>query len=196
MTRRLALAHLAGNALLLWLGYYWLGLGEARAPAVAWSAAVALVVVAGACWLHGAAFARSFRLALRHLPWTVLIAAIALAAYLALPAAKWWWIARWIVLPSLLVSLFAGAAAHGWRAWRGFSARSLAVPALVFLGVWIPMRLLAWVPRVSSFGMEMTSFVVRAGVAYLLFVAAWLVLAFLTSGGNPRFTQSRTAVSP
>jgi putative effector of murein hydrolase LrgA (UPF0299 family) len=196
MTRRLAATHLIGNALLLWLVYYWLGLGEARASAVAWSAAVALIVVAGASWLHGAAFARSFKLALRHLPWTVLIAAVALAAYLALPAAKWWWIARWIVLPTLLVSLFAGAAAHGWRAWRGFSIRSLAAPALVFLGVWIPMRLLAWVPRVSSFSMEMTSFVLRAAVAYLLFVVAWLLLAFLTSGGNPRLTHPRTVASP
>jgi hypothetical protein len=134
MTPRLAVSHLAGNALLLWLVYYWLGLGEARATAVAWSATVALIIIAGACWLHGAAFARSFTLALRHLPWTVLIAAVTVAAYLALPAAKWWWIARWIVLPCLLVSLFAGAAVHGWRAWRGFSLRSLAAPALVFLG--------------------------------------------------------------
>jgi hypothetical protein len=45
-----------GNALLLWVGYYWLGLGESRAPALVWSAAVALALVLGACWLHGAAF--------------------------------------------------------------------------------------------------------------------------------------------
>ena len=27
----MTLAHLAANALLLWLGYYWLGVGETRA---------------------------------------------------------------------------------------------------------------------------------------------------------------------
>jgi hypothetical protein len=50
------LAQAVGNALLLWLGYYWLGLGESRAIALVWSAVVALAIVLGACWLHGAAF--------------------------------------------------------------------------------------------------------------------------------------------
>jgi hypothetical protein len=197
MMRPLILLHLIGNALLLWLGYYWLGLGEARASAVAWSAAVALLIVAGACWLHGAAFARGFAPASRHLPWTVFVALVAITAYLALPAGRWWTsIARWIVLPALFVPLFAGAAVHGRRLHRGFTLRALAGPALVAVGVWVPLRLLAWVPRVSGFTMEMTSFVLRAGVAYLLFVSAWLLLAHLTSGGNPRFTQSRTASLP
>jgi hypothetical protein len=189
--------HLAGNAALLALGYYWLGLGEARAIDVFWSAAVALVIVAGACLLHGASFAQSRKLAVRHLPWTVILALAAFAVYMALPSGRWWWwIARWIVLPMLLVPLFAGAASHGWRVWRGFTLRALAAPVLVFLGVWIPLRLLYWVPRVSGFGMEMTSFVLRAGVAYLLFVVAWLRLAHLMSAGSPRLTQPKTVSLP
>jgi len=188
--------HLAGNAVLLALGYYWLGLGEARAIDVVWSAAVAVVIVAGACLLHGASFAHSGKLALRHLPWTFLVALIAFAAYMALPAGKWWWIARWIVLPMLLVPLFASAASHGWRVWYGFTLRALAVPVLVFLGVWIPLRLLHWVPRVSGFGLEMTSFVLRAAVAYLLFVVAGLRLAHLMFAGSPRVTQPKTVSLP
>lgn len=191
-----AVAPFVGNALLLALGYYWLGLGEARFVDVAWSAAVALVIVAGACWLHGAAFAQSAKLALRHLPWTVLVALVSLAVYLALPAGKWWWIARWITLPMLLVPLFAGAASHGWRVWRGYSPRALAAPVFVFLGVWIPLRLLTWVPRASSFNLEMTSFVLRATLAYLLFVVAWMRLAHLTSAGSPRVTQPSTVSLP
>ena len=42
---KLALTHALANALLLWLGYYWLGLGEGRAAALSWSALVALALV-------------------------------------------------------------------------------------------------------------------------------------------------------
>ncbi len=188
--------HLAGNALLLALGYYWLGLGEARAADVLWSAIIALAIVAGACWLHGSAFAQSDKLALRHLPWTVAVALLAFAVYMALPVGKGWWIARWIVLPPLFVALFAGAASHGWRVWRGFSMRVFAAPVIVFLGVWVPLRLLGWVPHLSSFAMEMTSFIVRAAIAYLLFVVAGMRLGHLMSAGIPRVTQSKTVSLP
>src|SRR5438552_2499740 len=45
VTRQLAVIHLVGNGLLLWLGYYWLGIGESRASALIWSAAVLVAVV-------------------------------------------------------------------------------------------------------------------------------------------------------
>lgn len=51
------LLQLIANGLLLWLAYYWLGIGEATAGQVIWSGAVGLAIVCGACWLHGAAFA-------------------------------------------------------------------------------------------------------------------------------------------
>lgn len=193
--KRLIALHLVGNALLLLLVYYWLGLGVAPASAVMWNAAVALFIVAGACWLHGAAFAQSGKLALRHLPWTVIVALIALAAYLALPSGKWWWPVRWIVLPMVFVPLFAGAASHGWKVWRGFSLRAAAAPVLVLAGVWLPLRLLSWIPHVSGFPMEMASFVGRAAIAYLLFVIAGLRLAHLMWAGSPRVTQPRTVAS-
>ena len=53
----MAAVHLVGNALLLWLGYYWLGIGESRAATLVWSALVALALVAAACWLHGGTLA-------------------------------------------------------------------------------------------------------------------------------------------
>ncbi len=76
--------HLAGNALLLWLGYYWLGLGESRAGALLWSLLVAAVLGCMACWLYGAGFAffaerrvwSAFRTALRNLA-PLVVAAIA-----------------------------------------------------------------------------------------------------------------------
>jgi hypothetical protein len=54
--RRLAAMHLIGNAAILWLGYYWLGIGEARASALLWSLVVALFTTSLFCWLHGAGF--------------------------------------------------------------------------------------------------------------------------------------------
>jgi hypothetical protein len=51
----LCAAHLAGNALLLLLGYYWLGLGESNAAHLAFSAAVIICFVLAALWLHGTA---------------------------------------------------------------------------------------------------------------------------------------------
>ena len=54
--RRLALLHLVVNGLLLWLVYYWLGVGESRASTLAWSGFVALLIVELSCWAYGAAF--------------------------------------------------------------------------------------------------------------------------------------------
>jgi hypothetical protein len=87
----LAAAQLVGNALLLWLGYYWLGLGETRAATLAWSALVALLLLSLACWLHGATFAyfslETRRLPLRRLPPLVAAVIVLLAVYWAL--AQW-----------------------------------------------------------------------------------------------------------
>jgi hypothetical protein len=86
---RPVLVHAGGNAVLLGLGYYWLGLGESRASALLWSALVALLWVALAAWLYGSAFAhfRGERMALRHIPYFVVAMAAALAIY--------WLLGRW-----------------------------------------------------------------------------------------------------
>ncbi len=77
MTSRLALlvSHIVGDAVLLWIGFYWLGLDESDAPHLLWSAAVVLLVILGAAWLHGLTFAhfsgvrfpRAAALSARHL---------------------------------------------------------------------------------------------------------------------------------
>ena len=56
-TRKLCLLHLAANALLLWLGYEWLGVAESTRLRLALSAVDALAILALVCWLHGATFA-------------------------------------------------------------------------------------------------------------------------------------------
>src|ERR1700685_3707125 len=92
-TASLAALHLVGNALLLWLGYYWLGLGESDAAHLAWNAIVIVLFTLGALWLHGTAlvlfnretetrFAAAARIALRHLAPLFVIAAGAAVVYL------------------------------------------------------------------------------------------------------------------
>lgn len=238
----LAAIHLGANAALLWIGYYWLGVGESRTATLLWSAFLALALACLACWLHGAAFAafrgaplpQAFRQALRHLlPVLLLAVAIAvlygllaawadysrrpafqIASYLTLklrkpvkPASvqRWFdaalWLVRWMVLPVFLLPLVSGAAARGWagcseilsraRSWRCW----IAVPALLVCAFWLPFRLLAWTPHMSGFTLEMVSLSLRLLVAYLLFVAAWLLLAFFTAAGKPFFSQSKSAAA-
>jgi len=225
----LAATHLVGNALLLWLGYYWLGLGETRAATLAWSALVALLLLTLECWLHGATFAYfsgTRRLPLRRLPPLVAVAIVLLAAYWGL--AQWagysgqpafkiasyltmtlrkpvkpatilkvfnigLWLVRWMVAPAVALPIFSGIASrHQSRKWWYW----IATPALLVCALWLPLRLMGWTPLTGGFAVEMFSFVVRLLTAYLLFVGAWLVLVFLTSGGSPRATQSSTAASP
>jgi hypothetical protein len=112
------------------------------------------------------------------------------------------WIVRWVVLPVLLAPMFSAVAADGWTGLRSIGAfvrRRLywiQAPLLTLCAVWVPLKLLRWVPHMHGFRMEMLSFTLRAGVAYLLFAVAGLLLAFVTSGGRPRFTQSNTLASP
>lgn len=241
-TRTLAAIHLGGDGLLLLLGYYWLGIGESRTISLLWGALVVLVMVALACWLHGATFAyfgadgevaAAFRRALRNLLPIFVAGLLVLGLYLLL---AWWanystqpafsisswltlklrkpvrpnsvyrifrivtWIVRWIVLPVLVLPLIAAVSSQGWLGFRKGLARKrmywLQAPVLLLCALWIPFLLLDWVPHVGSFTVEMISFVVRLLVAYLLFVGAWLLLAFLTSGGKPALSHSSTLVKP
>ena len=112
------------------------------------------------------------------------------------------WLVRWMVLPVFLLPVFSGVAGRGWRglgeigrhgrAWRYW----IAVPVLLACALWLPFRILGWSPHLRSFPMEMVSFTARLLAAYLLFVGAWLLLAFLTAGGRPLRSQSKSVVSP
>ncbi len=230
-TSILAGIHLAGNALLLWLGYYWLGLGESRTGALLWSAVVAAMFGCGVCWLYGAGFGffaerrvwGAFRAALRHLAPLVAAAIAVVVVYVLLASARdamdgpgfrlasWltltlrkpvkpatvqavfhavFWVLRWVVVPVLLLPTGPRIVSRGWAGFGAVGARCrrwlywLEAPALLLAAVWVPLKLLGWVPHMISFGGEMASFAVRAALAYLLFAAGWLGLAFVTREEN------------
>lgn len=106
------------------------------------------------------------------------------------------WLLRWIVVPALAFPMAAGIIAQRspWlkRRWLYW----LEVAALSLCAVWIPLRLLNWIPKAEAFGMQLFSFSIRIGFGYLLFVAAVLALEFFTSSGKPRSSQVSTAASP
>jgi hypothetical protein len=225
--RLMALVHVVTNAVLLWLGYYWLGVGESRTslPAMvyfqaeekretraAWRTAwqnvlplaAAAIVVAAIYWLLALwadysskpAFAMASFLTLKFRT-PVRPASIARVFNVAL------WIVRWAVIPVLLLPAVSAIAARGWAGFRSIGSHArrwvywIEAPVLLLCALWIPLKLVGWVPSVGGFfAMETLSFILRAAVAYLLFAGSWLVLCFITSGGRPRFTQSRTVVSP
>jgi hypothetical protein len=244
--RGLAILHAVMSALVLWLGYYWLGIGETRAATLLWSGLIAVLVAALACWTYGASLAffdagqngrvsAAWKAALRNLlPLAVAAAAVAfiyyllsiwddysshpafqIGSYLTLKLRKpvrpasvlrvfrvLLGLVQWVALPVLLLPMIAAISAHGWRGFQSAGALArkglywIQTPLLLLCSLWAPLEILGWIPRVHSFGLEAASFTVRALVAYLLFVAAWLMLAFVTAGGTPRFTQSKTADSP
>jgi hypothetical protein len=93
-SRKLFVLHLVADALLLWLGYLWLGVAESTRALLLFSALSALGILALACWFHGATlvFFRkgdgpevgikdAFRTALRHLPVLLVAAILILALY-------------------------------------------------------------------------------------------------------------------
>ena len=231
--RQLAAVQLVGNALILYLGYYWLGVGEARAGLLFWSFAVALVTACLFLWLHGAGllhgrnpYSPYFRDALLRLPVFLGIALVTLLIYVfaaklqewcgspAFRFASWltlklrkpvkpatalnvvasiFWLLRWVVLPIVLapwIVRFAARGRPGSPATLAWKERAL-IPILLLAALWLPLRVLAWHPVMTNFALEMTSFVVRALVAYLLFVAGLMALE-----GMPLFTQRKSAGSP
>lgn len=242
--RNLFLLALCGNAVLLWLGYYWLGLGEARISTLVWSLLVAIVSCGLALELHGATFAyfqqrkdvqvrAALRTAWRHLPAVLAVALLAGAIYYGLVAWNGYsstpafriasyltlklrkpikpsavlqvfhvalWLVWWVVAPAILLPAISSIAGGGWRGFARLKPRGgrhwILLPVLLLLALWAPWKLIGWTPRPTSFALQMASFVMRFGLAYLLFVAAWLSLAFVASGGTPRFSQSKTAASP
>ena len=89
--RKFFLLHLVINALLLWVAYEWLGVGESTRLRLLWSALYALAILALACWFHGATlvFFRegelkikdAFAASLRQVPALLAAAILVLALY-------------------------------------------------------------------------------------------------------------------
>jgi hypothetical protein len=96
---------------------------------------------------------------------------------------------EWWVVPVLLLPLVAGIAGNGWRgiARAPFACLRtwtfwIGCPLLLLLALYVPGRLIRWVPYEGGLGLEMTSFVLRWLIAWLLFVTAWFAVVALACG--------------
>lgn len=192
--RKLFVLHLVANALLLWLGYEWLGVGESTRLRLLWSALDALAILALVCWLHGATLvffrtgepkiSGAFRTALRHVP-ALLAAAILVIALYGLLA----WVAG-----------ASGQPAFRLASWLTLKLRTPVKPvtiARIFLGAfWIvrwvivPVALLPMASGIAARGWRgFGEFSWRGGWRYWLEVPLLLVaglwLPFVVLGWVP-----------
>ena len=184
-SRKLFLLHLLASALLLWLAYEWLGVGESTRLRLFFSALDALAILALVCWFHGATlvFFRTgggpeingaFRTALRHIP------ALVVAALLVL------------VLYGLLVWAAAASGQPAFRlaSWLTLKLRTAVKPttvARIFLGAfWIvrwvvlPVALLPMASGIAARGWRgFGGFTWRRGWRHWLEVPLLLVAGLL-----------------
>jgi hypothetical protein len=107
-----------------------------------------------------------------------------------------------MIVPVLLLPMMSAVASGGWRGFRAVGALArqwlywVEAPLLLLCTLRLPLKLLGWAPHFGGFGWEMVSFVLRAAAAYVLFVAAGLALAFVTSGGKVRGARVGAAGAP
>lgn len=167
--RRLLALHLAGDALLLYLGYLWLGVGESSGLKLAWSAAFALLLLALACWLHGGTFVffrspgggmrAAFGAAARRVPALLVAAIIVIALYGLLAMAAVWSaqpafrLASWLTLtlrtpvkPATVARIFLGVF---WVVrWVVLPVALVPLGSAIAAQGWRGFRLVSWrVPR-------------------------------------------------
>src|ERR1019366_1521286 len=191
-SRKFFVLHLVADALLLWLGYLWLGVAESTRALLLFSTLSALGILALACWFHGATmvFFRpaagpdisikdAFRTALRHLPALLAAATVVLGLYGLL---------AWAAAAS-------GQPAFRLASWLTLNLRTAVKPttvARIFLGgFWIvrwvvlPVALLPMASGIAARGWRGFGEVSwRGGWRYWL-VGAALLLPFVVLGWVP-----------
>ncbi len=111
------------------------------------------------------------------------------------------WLLRWFVLPAIFVPVASAAAVSGFRGFRQMVRKpkvttSFIIFGLVLAAIWLPGKLLAWVPPTPNFSMEVVSFVLRSSAAYLLFAGSLLLLERTTASGIPDLSQRSTSTVP
>ena len=202
--RKLFLLHLVANALLLWLAYEWLGVGESTRLRLLWSALDSLAILTLVCWFHGATLVffrkggelrinEAFRTALRRVPALVVAAIFVLALYGLL---------AWLAGAS-------GQPAFRLASWLTLKLRTPVKPATVArisLGAfWIvrwvvlPVGLLPMASGISARGWSgFGEFSWRGGWRYwlevALLLAAGLLLPFVVLGWVPTVSGFRLEV--
>ena len=136
---RLFAIHIAGNALVLGLAYYWLGIGESSAGALVWGATLAVVILTMAGCLQGGTLvffradqprplSAAFRTVLRHM--APFLAAVILVA------AVYWLLAQW--------AAYSATPALRIASWCTLKLRKPIKPATVLRAFDLVLALVRW----------------------------------------------------
>ncbi len=88
-------------------------------------------------------------------------------------------IAGLILIGSLLPAAVRACTSGGLHDWRPVLSLRYTGAAITYAiaGLWLPWTLFWWIPQVTSFEAQMASFVLRAGLAFAIYVSAWLIFA-------------------
>lgn len=168
---RLYAGQLAGQAALGGLLWYWLGLGLASPLLVAANGILLLLMVFG-CSLLIAYGLGQWRNWMWAMPAALSISALFFDPIMA------------IVLPLFWIGVFLpSAAARRWRICLDPATWAWSC-AWLLLAVVVPVGLWNWVPRLSGLGLELGSFLLRAGLGYAVWIGGWTMLLRQISGGT------------
>lgn len=98
---------------------------------------------------------------------------------------------RWLIFPLVFFALFAGLATAVLRRgrrrlWQRIALGSLRNPlywvgwlAFLAIGLWIPAKLIDWVPEIEGIPLATASLVLRFGVAIALAIFCWMLFLSL-----------------
>ena len=175
MTRPLFLvSQFAGYLALLLFVWVWLGISERTAWHIAGSALLAAVIVAGLAWLLASAFGSRWW---RGLLLLATLGALGLAGVWAAGRMQPRW-AVWVTMAlaaAALAPLVLTGQLRPLRSWQYW----VAVGAVTAGGVYLPWKLVGWVPEFGSLTAQAASMALRFALAYGLSVSALLALAAL-----------------
>jgi hypothetical protein len=205
--RRIWLLQFIANALIIFAFYQWLGVRDSRVSQLIISFVLGLAIIAGTVFLHSRTFhMKPVRFAI------VLLAFLLIYWGLnALPVEKWGlWIASTLTFQTRkpVKPETAFAVLHYLRTFlmlivvpllllqRRSPKFWLQYTAVVLMSFFIPCELIFWTPKLTSTALQVTSFVLRFGLAYCLVTTGFVALWRFTSSGNPVESQPSTAALP
>jgi hypothetical protein len=205
--KKLWLIQFVANALIVFAFYEWLGIRDSRASQLILSFVLGLAIIAGTVFLHS----RTFHMKPLRFAAILLIFLLVVWGLNQIPLDKFGlWLAsiltfksRKPVKPDLVVSVLM---------WLKLSIQWIIVPllllqrrspkfwlqyiAVVLVAFFVPSLLIHWTPKLTSTALQVTSFILRFGVAYCLVTTGFVALWRFTDSGSPVASQPNTVALP
>ena len=205
--KKIWLLQFVANALIVFAFYEWLGIRDSRPSQLILSLLLGAAIIAGTVFLHS----RTFHLKPLYFALALLIFLLVCWGLGALPLQKpaLWiastlthslrkpikpgtvfkilddvhWVLQWIIVPLLLLRKRSA------RFWFQYTV-------VLLVAFVVPSMLIHWTPKLTSTALQVTSFVLRFGIAYCLITTGFVAFWRFTSSGSPVASQPSTAALP